>query len=400
MIRFSWRKGKSIGFIAFSDGTLEAYVYVCVPIPMACRDFVEILKSAKSTMKPNINTNKNILRMYVTNGKICTHAPIHSHTFALNAKCGFWKFPNAFKKLVSFDVDYPLQTGSDSICFCAFFSWVSKLQNSFAMALRMPFSRGIHFTMLKTNLTFSESENRIIEKAEDEGKTFTMKLRWWDATKGREQKGNRHSFFFYQGILFGFVLILQRHFRYFSEMYCVFLRNGMRRNVIIGGKGLTIVTVIYFCSIVYVFLLAIIVSIWTVVASLFPLKLNGCPMNDVVFTKQLNLANAYGWIASASASAKVTQKLLFIAFHISQEFYSIRTDNVQNSLMLKCVFLHATSFIRAMNFFLIRSMCFLTQPSIACPLQWNRNNIRLNRFSCVHSFSLWCCLSLNLIINI
>lgn len=61
MIRFSWRKGKSIGFIAFSDGTLEAYVYVCVPTPMACRDFVEILRSAKSTMKRNINTNKNIL---------------------------------------------------------------------------------------------------------------------------------------------------------------------------------------------------------------------------------------------------------------------------------------------------------------------------------------------------
>lgn len=118
-----------------------------------------------------------------------------------------------------------------------------------------------------------------------------------------------------------------------------------------------------------------------------------------VFTKQLNSANAYGWIASASASAsaKVTQKLLFIAFHISQEFYSIRTDNVQNSLMLKCIFLHA----RTMNFFfLVRSMCFLTQPSIACPLQWNRNNIRLNRFSCVHFFSLWYCLSLNLIINI
>lgn len=112
----------------------------------------------------------------------------------------------------------------------------------------------------------------------------------------------------------------------------------MRSNVIIGGKGLTIVTAIYFCSIVYVFLPAIIVSIWTVVALLFPLKLNGYPMNDVVFTKQLNLANAYGRIASASASAKVTQKLLFIAFHISQEFYSIRTDNLQNSLMLKCVF--------------------------------------------------------------
>lgn len=94
MIRFSWRKGKSIGFIAFSDGTLEAYV--CVPTPMACRDFVEILRSAKSTMKRNINTNKNMLRMYVTNGKICVHTrqSIHIHfsivtRIALNAKCGF-----------------------------------------------------------------------------------------------------------------------------------------------------------------------------------------------------------------------------------------------------------------------------------------------------------------------
>lgn len=97
MIRFSWRKGKSIGFIAFSDGTLEAYVYVCVPTPMACRDFVEILRSAKSTMKRNINTNK--IKTYFKCMSpmvkyVHTRRFIHIHfsivtRIALNSKCGF-----------------------------------------------------------------------------------------------------------------------------------------------------------------------------------------------------------------------------------------------------------------------------------------------------------------------
>lgn len=149
---------------------------------------------------------------------------------------------------------------------------------------------------------------------------------------GRKRMGNLHSLFFsspYQGILFGFVLIPSRRFRYFFLHWMCgtfFLEMETKHTVIIRGKGLTIVKPFISVTLFMCFMAAIIVSVRTVVAAaviFIEIKWISQWMMSSSSLSSYSHSHSGHWnrplrMNCISIWPKVTQELLFIAFHINQ----------------------------------------------------------------------------------
>lgn len=129
-----------------------------------------------------------------------------------------FKMLRAFEKLTF--VDFPRKTGWIDFFFLVFFLfWIFQSEFLNCKIVLKWFCCSSHGKFIlpssKRYSTFSESENRIIEnerKMEQRRNSNGIVIRTMNAAK--KQKGKPKFVFFYQGLLFGFVLIPQRRFRY------------------------------------------------------------------------------------------------------------------------------------------------------------------------------------------